>query len=275
MPCEAGGLAVSPRRRLLVGVLALVVVAGVVAVLVTVVGSRDGSDGGLPVAQDRPGTVLLVPGYGGSRSGLLQLAARIQATGRPAQVLTLEGDGTGDLNRQVDVLDAAVDAALRDGAPSVDVVGYSAGGVVTGLWAAREDGATKARRIVTLGSPLHGTTLATLGSTFAPDACPQACRQLAPGSSLLTELDADRVGAQVPWLSLWTTGDETVTPPDSARLDGATNVELQQLCAGAQVSHSGLPTDEAVTGLVLRALSPAPIAQAPTDCGSLRAAGRA
>ncbi|MBW0103944.1 lipase [Pseudonocardia sp. KRD-291] len=256
--------------------LALVVVAVVVvAVLVSVFGARGMSGGGGPVAQDRPGTVLLVPGYGGSRSGLLQLSGRIQSTGRQTQVLRLDGDGTGDLNRQVEVLDAAVDAALAGGAPSVDVVGYSAGGVVTGLWAARDDGAAKARRVVTLGSPLHGTTLATLGSTFAPDACPQACRQLAPGSSLLTELDADRVGAEVPWLSLWTTDDETVTPPDSARLDGATNVELQQLCTGARVSHSALPTDEAVTGLVLRALSPAPITAAPTDCGTLRAAGRA
>ena len=254
--------------------LAVVVVAVVVAGVIGIVGSRGGSGGGVPVAQDRPGTVLLVPGYGGSRTGLLQLAARIQATGRPAQVLTLQGDGTGDLNRQVDVLAAAVDAALRGGAPSVDVVGYSAGGVVAGLWATRDDGPSKARRVVTLGSPLHGTTLATLGSTFSPDACPQACRQLTPGSSLLTELNEDRIGADLPWLSLWTTGDEVVTPPDSARLDGATNVELQQVCADARVPHSGLPTDEAVTGLVLRALSIRPIAEAPTDCGTLRAQGR-
>lgn len=264
----------SPRRRLLLGLLALVVVAVVAAVVVPLVGSRDGTGGGPRVAQDRPGTVLLVPGYGGSRSGLARLAARIQATGRAAQVLTLEGDGTGDLDRQVEVLDAAVDTALRDGAPSVDVVGYSAGGVVAGLWAARDDGAAKARRVVTLGAPLHGTTLATLGSAFAPDACPRACRQLAPGSSLLTELDEGRVGAALPWLSLWTTDDQTVTPPDSARLDGATNVELQQVCAGARVSHAGLPTDTAVTGLVLRALSPAPITEAPADCATLRAEGR-
>lgn len=264
----------SPRRRLLLGLLALVVVAVVAAVAVPLIGSRDGTGGSERVAQDRPGTVLLIPGYGGSRSGLLQLAARIQATGRPAQVLTLEGAGTGDLNRQVEVLGAAVDTALRDGAPSVDVVGYSAGGVVAALWAARDDGPGKVRRVVTLGAPLHGTTLATLGSAFAPDACPQACRQLAPGSSLLTELDADRVGAELPWLTLWTTGDETVTPPDSARLDGATNVELQALCAGARVSHAGLPTDEAVTGLVLRALSAAPLTQAPTDCATLRSQGR-
>lgn len=261
----------SPRRRLLLLLVGgVLVVALVAAVLVSVSGSGEGSGG--PVAQDRPGPVLLVPGYGGNRTALLQLAGRLQATGRQADVLTLEGDGRGDLDRQVDVLDRAVDDALAAGAPSVDVVGYSAGGVVAGLWAARDDGASKVRRIVTLGAPLHGTNLASLGSAVAPDACPVACRQLAPGSSLLGELDQAQVGAAVPWLSVWTRGDETVTPPDTARLAGATNVELQQLCPGAPVSHSGLPTDTAVTGLVQRALSAAPLPSAPADCGTLRAA---
>ena len=262
----------SPRRRALLLAVGAVLLVALVAVVLTVVPGRGAAPGG-PVAQDRPGPVLLVPGYGGNRSSLLALAGRLQASGRDASVLTLPGDGTGDLNRQVDVLDRAVDGALGAGAPSVDVVGYSAGGVVAGLWAARDgDAASKARRIVTLGSPLHGTTVAALGSAFAPDACPEACRQLAPGASLLAELDRAGVGSAVPWLSVWTTGDETVTPPDSARLDGATNVELQQLCPGAGVSHSALPTDPAVTGLVQRALSTSPLSAAPADCGTLRAA---
>ncbi|TCK21215.1 esterase/lipase family protein [Pseudonocardia endophytica] len=258
----------SPRRRLVLLLAGGLVVVVLVVVLVSV-GGRGPASGG-PVAQDRPGPVLLVPGYGGNRTSLEALAGRLQASGRQADVLTLEGDGTGDLNRQVDLLDRAVDDALAAGAPSVDVVGYSAGGVVTGLWAARDDGASKARRIVTLGSPLHGARIAALGSTFVPDACPDACRQLAPGSSLLGELDAAPVS--VPWLSVWTTGDETVTPPDSARLEGATNVELQRFCPGAAVTHSGLPSDPAVTGLVRRALSTDPIGAAPADCGTLRAA---
>jgi len=258
---------VSPRRRVLV--LALVAVLGVAAV---VVGVRWFAGLGPSVDPDsRPdqaalGPVLLVPGYGGSRESLGALAARIEATGRDAEVLALAGDGTGDLTAQVEVLDEAVDERLAAGAPSVDVVGYSAGGVVAGLWVAREDGAAKARRVVTIGSPLTGTTVAAAGAASAPDACPVACRQLARGSAELAELAEAGVGRALPWLSIWTADDRTVTPPDSARLAGAVNVELQSVCATARVGHGGLPTDAAVTGMVLRGISADPLTP-PTDCG--------
>ncbi|MCE3555933.1 lipase [Pseudonocardia sp. RS11V-5] len=259
----------SPRRKALIAVVTVLVL--VVAVVVGVrmaSSSRPTVDTEARPAQDRPGPVLLVPGYGGSRDSLLRLAARITATGRDAQVLTLVGDGTGDLSAQVKVLDDAATAALAAGAPSVDVVGYSAGGVVAGLWVARDDGAAKARRVVTLGSPLNGTTLAAVAASQAPDACPTACRQLAPGSAELAELARARVGSALPWLSIWTANDETSTPPDTADLPGATDVEVQQVCPGARVTHSGLPTDPTVSGLVLRGIATGPIDLTGAGCGA-------
>ncbi|HVL85852.1 MAG TPA: lipase [Pseudonocardia sp.] len=263
----------SRRRRVLlaaVGVLALI--AAVVAGLLL------GPSGPPEVGPDtRPppdalGPVLLVPGYGGSRDALLALAERIEASGRDADVLTLAGDGRADLSAQVEVLDEAADALVASGAPSVDVVGYSAGGVVVGLWVARGDGATQARRVVTLGAPLAGTTLAALGAAAAPDACPAACRQLAPGSAELAELARADVGRSLPWLSIWTADDRTVTPPESAQLPGVVDVAVQEVCPGAAVGHSALPRDPVVTGLVLTALGTGPL---PTggECAVLRALG--
>jgi triacylglycerol lipase len=147
---------------------------------------------------------------------------------------------------------------------------------VAGLWVARDDGANKARRVVTLGAPLAGTSLAATATVVAPDACPAACRQLAPGSAEITELTRDRVGEALPWLSVWTADDETVTPPATAsQLAGTAQLQVQAVCPGARVTHSALPTDPAVTGVVLRALSPDPLAAAVTgvDCAELRAAG--
>ncbi|HEY0000272.1 MAG TPA: lipase [Actinoplanes sp.] len=253
----------SPRRRILL----LSVVAAVLVAVAAVVVTRLAGGGESPVRPDqaRPGTVLLVPGYGGGRTALTRLADRLADAGRTAKVITLPGDGTGDLLVQADTLDQAVRAELSGGAPSVDLIGYSAGGVVTRLWVDRHDGAAVARRVVTLGSPLHGAQIAGLGAAFAPDSCPAACRQLAPGSDVLQQIDDESLPDGLPWLSLWTVNDETVQPPESARLDGAVNVALQSICPQARVSHGELPTDPAVTALVLQALRAEPLT-APTTC---------
>ncbi|MBM2618397.1 alpha/beta fold hydrolase [Actinoplanes sp. LDG1-06] len=242
--------------------------AGLVAVvLLVLIGVRifgaDPDDGPRP-DQAQPGPILLVPGYGGSRTALTELAGRLTAEGRAATVLTLPGDGTGSLEEQAGTLDAAVTDALGAGAPSVDVIGYSAGGVVTRLWVEDHRGAEKARRVVTLGSPLHGTKLAGLGATFARGQCPTACQELAPGSDLLDRVD-EELPDGLPWLSIWTENDETVQPPDSARLDGAINLPLQTLCPAARTTHSGLPTDPYVTALVIDALDAATMTE-PASC---------
>lgn len=263
----------SPRRQgLLAGVVAAVALLFVAGVVQVVQGTR--GPAGVP-AQDVPGAVLLVPGYGGGRDALVELAERLRRTGRDATVLTPVGDGTGDLAAQAAALQDGVQRALERGAPSVDVIGYSAGGVVTRLWVAEYDGARSARRVVTLGSPLHGAQIAAVGSALVPGACPQACRQLAPGSALLRSLEATPVPAGLPWLSVWTEDDRTVQPPDSARLAGAVNVAVQTVCPGARVSHRQLPSDPLVIGLVLRALGSGSLPD-PGDvpCRVLRAEGR-
>jgi triacylglycerol lipase len=263
----------SPRRRALVLGVLLTLVAGA-TVVVAWAGVRvavDRSRGSAP-AQDRPGPVMLVPGYGGGTAGLRVLADRIRAAGGRATVVELPGDGTGDLRQQARALDRAVAGALRGGAASVDVIGYSAGGVTARLWAHEHDGMRKARRIITLGSPHHGAEIATAGEAFAPGVCPLACQQLVPGSALLATLGG-RAPDRPAWMSIWTTLDETVTPPDSARLDGAVNVPLQRVCSDARTGHDELPIDRLVTGIVLRALGPAPLRPpGPADCAPLRSA---
>lgn len=222
------------------------------------------------MAQDRPGPVLLVPGYGGDTSALTALAAALRTGGRTAVVVTAVGDGTGDLRQQAAALDTVAREQLAAGAPSVDVIGYSAGGVTARLWADELGGDDVARRVVTLGSPHHGTEVAALAAAFAPASCPAACRQLIAGSDLLESVDETPDGPR--WTSIWTAQDQVVTPPDSARLDGAVNVEVQQVCGDAQVSHGQLPTDPLVVGLVVRALAVEVLQEAPDagDCAALR-----
>lgn len=256
----------SRRRRVLGIAIALIVVAAAAAGAVAATQHGSGSPAGPPSPsrasgppQNRPGPVLLVPGYGGSTGALDVLAGRIRATGRQATVLSLPGSGTGSLVADVRLLNTAVTSALAHGAPSVDVVGYSAGGVVALIWARRDDGVAKARRIVTLGSPFHGTQLAAAAMAIDPSACPAACQQLIPGSSLLTSLNVSSPAGLPRWESLWTTDDMVVTPPDSASLPGAVDVPIQSVCPAVHLTHSQLPTSPVVASMVLQALGSGPL----------------
>jgi triacylglycerol lipase len=259
----------SPRRRIVLGGAALAAVAaGAVA------GALASRGQPAPVA-GRPGAVLLVPGYGGSTTSLDQLAARIRGTGRTAVVVPLAGDGTGDLRVQARVLDGYVNQVIGAGSGPVTVIGYSAGGVVAWLWDADYGGLGRAGKIITLGSPLHGARVAAVGAAYDPGQCPVACQQLAPGSALLTQLQ-ESPPARPPWLSLWSTGDQTVQPPDSARLAGAVNIPLQSICRGAHIAHSQLPTAPLVVGLVLRALDGSGVTVPPPgSCAALESLGGA
>jgi triacylglycerol lipase len=264
-----GGL--SRRRRLLVAVVALVIVAGAVTGTVRALA---GPPAVASADRDHPGDVLLVPGYGGSMTALDVLAARIRSAGRKATVVQLTGNGTGDLQVQANVLNGYVNRALTGGSGPVTVIGYSAGGVVAWLWDVDYDGVTKAGQIITLGSPLHGANLAGLGEAFVPGECPVACQELVPGSAMLSRLQQTAPATRPPWLSLWTTDDQVVQPPDSARLAGAVNVPLQQVCPGQTIQHGQLPAAPLVVGIVLRELRGGGVtAPRPSQCRSLLALG--
>jgi len=255
------------RRRLVVAVLVLVL-AGAVVLTGLLVARSAAPTPTRPAAERPPGPVLLVPGYGGATGGLQSLADRLTAAGRDAHLVPLPGDGTGDLSLSADALGTAVTATLhRTGARSVDLVGYSAGGVIVRLWIAdgHED---VVRRVVTLGSPHHGTDLADLAGDLAPDQCPAGCAQLATDSAVLARLNAgDETPDGPTWVSIWTTRDSTVTPPDSARLAGALNLTVQSVCAGAQVTHGELPTSPLVQQMVLRELAAGPpVRLSSADC---------
>lgn len=257
------------RRRLLLTLLTLLAVAIAAAVTIGVVAATAGGHAKANVDQNRPGPVLLVPGYGGSVTELDALATRLRAEGKAVDVVHLPDNAQGDLAAQARTLAAAARADLS-GASSVDVVGYSAGGVVARLWVRDYGGAALARRVITLGSPQHGTQLAALGA-LVPSLCPTACRQLAPGSTLLAALNAgDETPHGPTFVSIWSSDDEVVVPPDSARLAGALNITVQGVCAGARVGHGELPTNGIVQKmLTLELAAGPPVPLSPADCPRL------
>lgn len=253
------------RRRTLLSAAALVAVLALVGGGIATVRALDGY-----TAADQAdlGPVLLVPGYGGRVASLAPLADALRAAGRDVEVVAPEGDGRGDLRAAADALGrAADDAVVRTGADSVDVVGYSAGGVVARLWVRDGDGASLARRVLTLGSPHHGTDLAALAVEVA-GSCPEACEQLTPDSDLLRTLNAGDETPDGPrWITVRSTADRVVVPTESAELDGALNLEVQQLCPAATTPHGALPGDPAVLATAAAVLGLGrPVAPVDVSC---------
>jgi pimeloyl-ACP methyl ester carboxylesterase len=263
-----GGLA--PRRRLFVLVVTAVVLALAASVAVSV--SREYA--APPKADPQQlGPVVLVPGFGGNTAALQALALRLRVVGRPAVVVELPDGGTGDFSGQAAAIDDAVRDLIRHGTRSVDLVGYSAGGVASWLYLQTGTTAPAIRRLVTLGSPLQGADIAAAGGALVPGACPRACQELAPGSSLLARLGS-AARPDIPWLSLWTDQDDVVTPPQSAALPGVRSIRLQSVCDGILINHGQLPTAGLAIGLVLRTLGTKPLpVPVPGDCSRLQAEG--
>jgi triacylglycerol lipase len=230
-------------------VIGVLVVALVVWLVVRAVGKDDGAD------QSSAGPVLLVPGYGGDTGDLTPLVAAVRRQGREAVVYRPTGGEQGDLRVQAKRLATLAKHTMkRTGAPSVDVIGYSAGGVIARLFVRDDGGDSVVRRVLTLGSPHHGTDTAAAIEDVAGQ-CPTACEQLAPGSELLARLNSrDETPSGPEWITLRTDKDTVVTPTTSARLDGALNIRVQAVCPGDPTTHGTLPADPVVLATIGSAL---------------------
>lgn len=249
------------------------VAVAIAATVATAACERGPGRDGEPEGPERPPAevpVVLVHGLGGMPATLAELEARVRAEGRTPVNVALPERGNVAIDESVAAVAAAVDAT---GAEEVDLVGHSLGGVVARAYAvANRD---RARRVVTLASPHHGAALADFAAARAPGQCTAACRQLRPSSTYLRRLnDGDETPDGVTWVTLRTAEDTTVTPVDSAELDGAVNVLVQDVCEGAEVDHGSISRDPLALGLVILALR-GDLDDVPSEseCERLRAIG--
>jgi triacylglycerol esterase/lipase EstA (alpha/beta hydrolase family) len=194
--------------------------------------------------------VFLVPGYGGDADSVPALVSALRDAGRDVRVVVPPDGGRAPIADGAAELDRAVRAS---GAARVDLVGYSMGGLVVRDWVAERGGAALARTVVTIGAPHHGS--AALVSLPAAD-CTGACVDMKPGSALLARLNAGDETPDGPrWVSVWSRTDTNVTPPDTARLAGATNVRVQDACPEVRLSHEELVGDPSVLAYVAATLA--------------------
>jgi triacylglycerol esterase/lipase EstA (alpha/beta hydrolase family) len=186
--------------------------------------------------------VLLLHGYGCNSGYWAQLAPLLDAAGISHASVDLE-PVAGDIDGYVAAVERAVDAlCAASGRQTVAIVAHSMGGLVARAWM-RDHGAGRAARLITLGTPHHGTALARFG--LGANAF-----QMRPGSAWLRALAASEDAAtRARITSIYTHHDNIVSPRESSHLDGARNL------AFGGVGHVALGSDRRVLAAVIGELA--------------------
>src|SRR6202521_1709058 len=161
-----------------------------------------------------------------------------------AAVYTINyGPPYGDIEHFAEQLGAKIESVCAaTGAARVFLVCHSMGGLVARAYL-RQHGPARIERIVTIGTPHHGSMFARglIGRCFA---------QMRPGNAWLAELNRDETKPPpVPITSIWSRHDSLVAPQASAELACAENVPL------VGVGHNALLGDRRVMELVIRAIA--------------------
>jgi triacylglycerol esterase/lipase EstA (alpha/beta hydrolase family) len=188
--------------------------------------------------------VLLVHGYGCNSGYWAHLAPLLDREGISHAGIDLE-PVAGSIDDYAPLIEARVrELCAATGAARIAIVAHSMGGLAARAWmrAYGRAGSARVARLITLGTPHHGTALAR----FGPGANAVQMRQDSPWLRALAESETRDVRARI--VSLYTHHDNIVAPQDSSVLPGARNV------AFGGVGHVALGSNPRVLAEVLRVL---------------------
>ncbi|HKJ24092.1 MAG TPA: alpha/beta fold hydrolase [Myxococcota bacterium] len=171
-----------------------------------------------PVRRREQRTLVFVHGLGANPAGFLPLQAWLRLHGHRRTIAL--GYGGGSIEAMALKLKRDVDAAVGGG--RVDVVAHSMGGLVARAYLQLLGGARRVDRLVTLGTPHHGTHAAN----FIPSAL---VRQLLPESPFLSHLNAQPPPEGVRATSVVAGRDLLIQPVESARCPFGEHVVFDDL----------------------------------------------
>ncbi len=190
--------------------------------------------------------VLMLHGYGANSGFWRPFSRRLRAAGIGHAAINLE-PVLADIDDYAPRIDAAVQALCSaSGATQVVVLCHSMGGLAARAWL-RACGSERAARVITLGTPHFGSTLA--GFAIGTNAR-QMLTPAGNADSWIARLDASENAAlRALFVSVYTRHDNIVSPQSSAVLPGASHIALDL------VGHVALGFDAVVGERVLAEIS--------------------
>ena len=196
----------------------------------------------------RAAPVLLLHGYGcnsGYWAHLIPLLDAARISHACADLAPLGGDIDGYVPAVAD----AIDTLCRDsGAAQVVILAHSMGGLVARAYL-RRHGAARVARLITLGTPHHGTSLANLGLGANARQMRRARAGDTPESDWLRALAGEEDEATRSLVtSIYSHHDNIIAPQTSSHLSGARNIAL------GGVGHVALGSNKHVLSCIMHEL---------------------
>ena len=149
------------------------------------------------------------------------------------------------MQRAVEALCAAA------GAPKVVIVAHSMGGLVARAWL-RKHGAARVARVITLGTPHHGTCLASFGvGRNAQQMRRAGCPDGSESDWLRTLAAGESAATRALLTSIYTHHDNIISPQTSSFLAGAHNIAM------GGVGHVAMGRNRRVLAQVMREIASA------------------
>ncbi|WFR81558.1 alpha/beta fold hydrolase [Janthinobacterium rivuli] len=190
--------------------------------------------------------VLLVHGYVCNGGYWTKLSGQLARAGIVHKAIDLEPIN-GDIEAFVPQVEQAItELCTRTGSDRVILVAHSMGGLVARAWL-RRHGAARVARIITIGTPHHGTALANLA---AGTNARQMSRIDGAPSGWLAQLAASETAETRALItSIYSHHDNIVAPQASAQLPGARNL------AFGGIGHVALASDARVLRQLLEEIT--------------------
>jgi triacylglycerol lipase len=191
--------------------------------------------------------VLLVHGYGCNSGYWHSMSKALRKAHITHRAIDLE-PVIGGIDEYAPLIHRAIEALCREtGAEKVVIVAHSMGGLASRAYV-RDHGSSRVARLITLGTPHHGTSLAHFGVGLNTHQMRwTATEQEGLASDWLRALKAgESAGVYHLVVSIYSHHDNIISPQTSSHLEGAKNIELNG------VGHVALGFDPDVQAMVIR-----------------------
>lgn len=206
-----------------------------------------------------PETVLLLHGFFQTRNVWEVMEDRLRHDGYGVFSFDLGGLLWRFNTRSIGYLSALISDKLegvcaRYGLDRFHIVGHSKGGLIARHYIQHHGGIKRAKSLITLGTPHHGTPLAALGvGLMGGGLLSRSPLDMVPGSSFLRLLGRDTFPPGIPLVSIYSK-DDLICPAFGAALRPKTGESSMKNIVVKGVGHTALTHDAGVYHLVRREL---------------------